>query len=551
MKNNFLTFLLIQLFFASGFYAKALVDTKNANYTKTFVDISIPGAGIPLVVERTYNSRSLYHGVFGYGWCSNLETRVDVLPNNTLNVVECGGGQEISFVSKSFKGNKADLIQQIMVEVKKKKGLTKKYIQQVERDLKQSTLLQSELIRAFGLKGKVKQGVVYSAVGKQNQTLELKRGKYIRRLANGHIQFFNKQGQFIEERDKFGNWLKIQRDKKGKIAKVLDNKGRSLRFQWGKGGFKIKGSNKQSAEYVIAKDNLTSVVNSNKEKMKYTYDSQHNLTKITHPDKTYEALSYNNKKDWVVSFRNRQACLETYKYETNKNNKNHYWTSVKKMCGKKITNQSRYEFWNKNKTGGGKYLYRARQEVNGRVTDITYAMSTGYPLSITRNRLTTKYVYYPNGNLKTRSQAGKMVTFTNYNNKCKKPTDILVQQIRGKKVLRKIKTKVVYDPKRCYMVKAQQVGTGRWVEVQRDNQGRISRMWDQSKKNIVVQYNERFNKPQVITRPGVGSIQVSYNKDGQVDPSRTKTNPTVAAQVANVFNGFLEVISPVAMDINI
>jgi len=36
-----------------------------------------------------------------------------------------------------------------------------------------------------------------------------------------------------------------------------------------------------------------------------------------------------------------------------------------------------------------------------------------------------------------------------------------------------------------------------------------------------------------------------------VDPAKVKTNPTVAAQVANVFNGFLEVISPVAVDINI
>ena len=543
--------LFISLFFLTSFYAQGLVDTKNANYTKTFVDLSFSGTGIPLLIERTYNSRSLYRGLFGYGWCSNLETRVDVMPDNTLNVVECGGGQEISFVSKNAKGNKADIIQQIMTKVRQKKGLTKKYIQQVERDLHQSTLLQSELIRAFGLRGTVHKGKVYRAVGKQNQTLQMKADKYYRRLANGHTQIFNKTGQFIQELDKFGNWVKINRNAKGKITRAMDNKGRSLRFKYVNTGIEIHGSNKQMAKYTISNDNLTAVVNSKGETMSYRYDDHHNLVNLQYPDGTNEALTYNKQKDWVVSFRNRQACLETYGYKTNKKNKDHYWTTVRKVCGKRVTNQSRYEFWNRSKPDGGKYLFRARQDVNGRVSDITYDMKTGYPLSITRNRLTTKYAYYSNGQLKSRSQPGRQVTFSGYKNKCKKPTNILVQQFRGKKEVGKIQTTVVYDPQKCYIMRAQQLNTGRWVEVKRDRQGRISQMSDQSKKKIIVQYNEVLNKPKVITRPGVGSIQVEYDKNGKVDPTKVKTNPTVAAQVANVFNGFLEVISPVAVDINI
>ena len=541
----------ISLLFLIGFYAQGLVDTKNANYTKTFVDLSFPGAGVPLLIERTYNSRSLYNGLFGYGWCSNLETRVDVMPDNTLNAVECGGGQEISFVSKGAKGDKAGIIQQIMAEVKKKKGLTKKYIKQVEKDLHQSTLLQSELIRAFGLKGKVQKGKVYFAVGKQNQTIQMKGNKYHRRLASGHIQIFNSKGQLIQEMDKFRNWVKINRDTKGQIIRLTDNKGRSLRLKPSKTGFEIHGSNKQVAKYVISNDNLTEVVNSKKEEMKFLYDDHHNLTNLRYADKTSETLTYNKKKDWVVSFRNRQDCLETYEYKTNTKNSDHYWTTVKKVCGKRVTNQSRYEFWNKKKPDGSKFLFRARQEVNKRVSDITYDIKTGYPLSITRNRMTTRYVYYPNGQLKSRSHPGKKVTFSGYKNKCKKPTDILVQQFRGKKEVGKVVTKVTYDPKRCYIMMAQQMGTGRWVSVQRDAQGRISQMSDQSKKKIVVQYNEVLNKPKRITRPGVGSIQVEYDGNGRVDPTKVKTNPTVAAQVASVFNGFLEVISPVAMDINI
>ena len=530
--------------------AYGLVDTKNANYTKTFVDISLPGAGLPLLIERTYNSRSLYRGLFGYGWCSNLETRLEVMPDNTLMVVECGGGAEISYVSKAAKGNRSVMIQRIMKEVKKKKGLSKKYVRQVERDLKKSALLQSELIRAFQLKGKAQAGQVYQALGRQNDTIRFTGQEYRRFLPNGQVQFFSKQGYFIKQTDKSGNWVKIQR-KKELIVKVMDNKGRSLRFKWKKSVLTITGPGKLKAKYVIEEDNLVSVINSKGEKFEHIYDSYHNLRKNRYPDNTYEALTYNTDRDWVMSFKDRRGCMERYKYVTNKRNKDHYWTDVKKVCGKRVTNVSRYEFWNKKKEDGSKYLYRARQKVNGQVADITYDRKSGSPLSITRNRITTRYAYYDNGFLKSRSEPGRTVLFSSYNNKCKKPTQVLVKYMRGKKVSRQIQTQISYDSKKCHLTMAKQSNTGRWVLVKRDHRGRISEMKDQSKKRIIVVYNEQYSKPKKITRPGVGSIQVFYDQNGQVDPSKTKTDPVVAAQVASVFNGFLEIISPVATDITI
>jgi len=544
MKKGIWIFLL----FVSQAYG--LIDTKNANYTKTFVDISLPGAGLPLLVERSYNSRSLYRGMFGYGWCSNLETRLEVMPDNTPMIIECGGGVEIPYVSEQVRGNRSVIINKIMDEVKKKKGLSKKYVKQVERDLKKSALLQSELIRAFRLKGKTKSGQTYQAVGRQNDSIMFTGSQYKRSLPSGQIQIFDKNGLLVKEMDKSGNWITIQR-KKGNITKVMDNKGRSLRFQYTKGGFKIIGPNNIKAGYVIEGDNLISAINSKNEKYRHFYDNYHNLTKTRYPDNTHETLHYNTDRDWVMSFKDRRGCLEKYKYITNQRNNNHYWTDVRKTCGKRVTNVSRYEFWNKQKKDGSKYLYRARQSVNNQVADITYDENTGAPLSVTRNRVTTRYADYKNGFLKSRMEPGRKVIFSKYNNKCKKPTQVQVQYMRGKKVNRRVLTQIAYDPKKCHLVMARQSNTGRWVAVKRDHRGRISEMSDQSKKRIIVAYNEKYSKPQKITRPGVGSIQVFYDQNGQVDTGKTRTDPTVAAQVASVFNGFLEIISPVATDITI
>ena len=525
------------------------MDTKNANYTKTFVDVALTGTGLPLMIERTYNSRSLYKGIFGYGWCSNLETRLEVLPDNTLKVIECGAGAEISYTSQRTKGNGSAVRAQIMKEVKKKKGLSRKYVAQVERDLKKSALLQSELIRAFGLKGKAKAGQTYHGVGRPNDKIHFNGTVYKRFMANGEIQVFNKQGQLMEERNKSGHWIKIQR-KRGLIVKVMDNKGRSLRFKRKKGVLTIFGPKKIKMAYTIKDDNLVSVVNSKGEKYRHIYDSYHNLIRTRYPDNTYEALTYNVDKDWVTSFKDRRSCKERYKYAANKRNKDHYWTNVQKTCGSRVTNNSRYEFWNRNRKDGSKYLYRARQDVNGQVSDVTYDSATGSPLSVTRNRITVRYAYYPTGFLKSRFEPGKQTFFANYSGKCKKPEQVVIKYTQGRKPVRELKTKLSYDPAKCHLTMAQQ-STGRLVVVKRDHLGRIIGMRDQSKKQILVAYNEKLSKPSRITRPGVGFIQVFYNKEGQVDPSRTKANPTVAAQVASVFNGFLELISPVASEMTI
>ena len=56
----------------------AVVDMKNANFADTWFDLIAPGTGFDLRVTRTYNSRSVFNGIFGYGWCSNLETSLNI-----------------------------------------------------------------------------------------------------------------------------------------------------------------------------------------------------------------------------------------------------------------------------------------------------------------------------------------------------------------------------------------------------------------------------------------------------------------------------------------
>lgn len=56
----------------------AKVNLHEGALIKVRKDVDGRGWGSPLILERIYSSRSLYQGSFGYGWCSNLEWKLNI-----------------------------------------------------------------------------------------------------------------------------------------------------------------------------------------------------------------------------------------------------------------------------------------------------------------------------------------------------------------------------------------------------------------------------------------------------------------------------------------
>ena len=96
-RMAFLAFLLL-------FYSYAMIDMRNANYSDSWIDLQIKNSGYDLKIQRTYNSRTLFSGVFGFGWCSDFETTLSVTSENTLRVTECGAGFELDYAPANYDG---------------------------------------------------------------------------------------------------------------------------------------------------------------------------------------------------------------------------------------------------------------------------------------------------------------------------------------------------------------------------------------------------------------------------------------------------------------
>ena len=546
-------FCLFLLFFSLSPFA--LVDTKSAGYSKTFVDFKFKGVGFDLKIDRSYNSRSLYNGLFGFGWCSNFETRLDVLPDNSVKSVECGGGMEIFYYPKNKSADVALQAKLILQEIQKRKvKVPNRNLKKLKKDLLQSQTLRADFIKALDIKGKATDGVTYFANNRFNEFVVYKNNRFYRTLPTGISEVFNSKGQISKMFDKFGNSLDVSW--KAESVIVTDNRGRRLTLLLDKDSGKVqeaKFARKSIAKYKYnGNEDLVYVKNSYKEEFKYEYDSLHNLITTTYPDKTKERLTYNKVKDWVVSFQNRKSCIEKYTYGKNAKNSDHYFSKVTKTCGRKVVNRSTYEFWNRSLPGKkGKYLHRARARVNGRLTDVVYHPQFGTPISFLKNGKRTDRKYYKNGLLMEKDEPYRIIKYKKYSKTCRKPELVSIgyKAPKGNKIIKR--ENISFQFKKDCQLRLAKKSKDEWIRVAHDSKGRLVKMEDQSRKVVSLTWNEKFNKPAKITRKGVGSILIVYNKDGQVVNVKGSSGPSILTQVSSVFNNFLQTLSPVAEEMAI
>lgn len=548
MKRALFVFLLF-----AAIRSHALVDMKNANYSNTWIDMEVPGSGFDLRVVRTYNSRSLFNGIFGFGWCSDFETSLEITGDSNIKIKECGGGQEIVFSPREMTKKDVDTtINTILSKMKadKKVGQTETFYKDMSTKLYEDDDLRSEYARQYGIPVSVKEGTKYFAKGREIENVIFNKSYYTRNMIDGSAQRFDLQGKLTHLYDKNGNFLKFDYEK-DQIKEVSDNNSRRLVFKFypNKKVKTITGPNGLLSEYRFSNlDDLSSVRNAWAKVYNFEYDDLHNLTKATWPDKTSIAIKYDKKNDWVMSFTDREKCTESYKYEFADNDpRSHYWSTVKKVCGKETIADNKYEFWHKLRPDGQYFLQRVQSNVGGNVTDISYHEVFGKPVSIRRNAEKISYEYYPDGQVKIKASSSVRMTFE-YDPQSKKVSQVssAFYNEKGQKVNTK-SSQFKYDTK-GNLVYAQN-SDGQKINMTYDSKGRIATITDHAKKVVKIEYEERYGKPAVVTRPGLGTIRVTYKNNGEINKVDSKEGPSVAMQVASTFNNLLDVVAPATSEI--
>jgi YD repeat-containing protein len=420
--------------------APAAVDMTNANYSTTYADVLQSQGG--LTVRRTYNSRTLYNGLFGFGWCSDFETAAKITPEGAVVITECGAGFTRVYRPTDYQARVAATVERILEAAKDTARV--ELAQGREPDLagrlRQNPELRLRWSRRVGL-----------AI--PNPTMELllptdAGGTAVRRDSNG-IDFveggvvtrrFDTSGRLIEEKLGVNGVRRMLRDGEGHLRAIF-SEGEVLRVNLSEDGKKITGifpPTGHPALYHYDGENLVSVVNVWGNTYDYEYDELHNLTKEIFPDKTTKTLTYDSDRDWVTSFTDRAECQETYTYKDDEIDPSlHYWSAVVKTCGKerREVNRAQYEFWRIRPQVGPDYVKRVRIETGKTgVLDTTFDDSSKQPLIIVTKDTAVRFQLTFAGLLKSWRSAVSY-GLVNELDPCGKPALVTINQSGGLEVL--------------------------------------------------------------------------------------------------------------------
>lgn len=531
--------------------ANAIIDLKNSNFATSWTDLIVPGGGYELKILRTYNSRSLMNGIFGFGWCGEFETKLILTPDNMIRIYECGTGHETIYKQKDYGSGEIDrLVNSIMQKVKAEGKRSEEYLVNLRKSLTTDTRLRIRMALDFDIAAVAKEGAVYLANGKEVENVTLTKEYYQRLLADGSFQRFDLKGRLMAMHDKNGNFLKLVYEG-NQLKEMNDNNGRRLFFKYNnnKRLASISGPGGIVVEYKFANmDNLVWVSNAWGNTYTYEYDDLHNLTKAKWPDKSTIELKYDKNKDWVMSYKDRTNCLESYSYETSKDEpKLHYWSTVEKKCGKEIVNNSKFEFFHKVRDDGSIFLQKTITVTNGISNEIVYHELFGKPVLIKRASDRIAFEYLSNGQLKTKTTSFAKMTY-DYDKKTNKVSSVktVFNDEKGKKTAEKT-SEFKYDSKGNLAVAKN--SDGQKINLDYDKKGRISSIEDQARKTVKITYEEKFGKPSIVTRPQMGTIKISYKPNGDIEKAESPDGPEVAMQVASTFNNLLDIIAPASVEV--
>ena len=561
--------LLFSIIIFSSCFSSAIVNMRNGSYAEKWIDIISPGSGYDLRIERYYSSRSLFIGLFGFGWCSDLETKIEHLSDGTITLSECGGGLEVTYYPTHFdKKSPTQTVDQIISYYKShNKNLTSAYLKKLRTQLVSDTKQRFEIANKLHLINskslRSKKGT-FVAKSKGLEEIRFNGKQYSRHTNKGFTEKFNLKGQLSQMVDKMGNWIKINYNQNN-ISFIVDNRGRRLNFSYNKNGTlsKIFDGRKLNVTYMFNNNNLSSVTNAWGNTYQYQYDEHHNMTKIVFPKQAgknqFITLSYDIQNDWIKSYTDRDNCSQKFEFIMSQENpKNHYWSNVETKC-QKLESKGHFEYWYKNYQHSKlKYLSRSLDQQNETIKDVYFHSYLGKPISLFEEKYThyTGYAYKPNGlvhqkeDKKYKDNTRKEIVDWNrllfsYNKKIRKMSDTTKTLLnKDEKPLMVTKTSFHYD-KRRLLSKAIQP-SGLFVNVSYNSSGKIASLTDHKKTKITFGYDKINEKPVKIKHSSIGEVFITYSPQGDVLKVSSQKGRNIASSVIQSFMDFLSILGPAA-----
>jgi len=571
MKRTATCAILAGMVLAFAPFGSAEVSLKNGNFFIGSKDVILPG-GFEPTIERVYNSKTAFKGIFGWGWGTDYEVYLEAEGDGSVLVHEYGGGAENLFVPPAMSEEDLKAAVDSIVAVARAQGDVngdQNLAAYRDRLLTDTSFRQGQW-SAYVNKSLLKPAVVAPGTKLVSnrfsyQVITVTRDGYRRDFDIGRVELFRRDGKLRQISDKNGNYVAFSYDVPGQIA-IRDNYGRTMILNLNDRRLvtRVDVSDGRSAQYRYNDWNeLVYAGDADGNVYQYEYDAgrRHNMTRITYPDKSTMEISYYPREQFenVHTIKDVDGSLTEYTYDIDKNDRRHYTVSVKVFGEldpdtkqRRTISTSSYEYINKAKPDGEEYSAEMITTIDGDRTDTTYN-EIGLPVKIQTGQGTTTFAYDARGHVILKITPAEKTELT-YDPVVNKVTWVRITDLASGKVTSE--SKFAYDTKGNLLI-ASAGNTS--VGLKYDTNGRIAELDPSSGGDIAFAYNDNSKPTRITVLAHKGddgkpvaeqSINVTYSNSGEIQNVASPGGRSAALAVTAAFQSLLNLIQPAGVTLS-
>jgi YD repeat-containing protein len=547
--------------------ARANVSLKNGNFFIGYTDAVYPG-GFELKLERVYNSKTPFKGIFGWGWGNEFEVYLTIMGDGSVVAHEYGGGAENSFSPTDPDPVMLDAaLKAIARAAVSRKHIREpdvpKYTQRLRTDRQFRNDEWSKYVKSGDVQPRrLEPGTHLTSMRFSKQAITRTETGYRRTFDNGRVETYDDQGRLVRVTDSNKNFIRFEYDSFGRMSLAEDDVGRKLRFYIGARGLvdSLQIDDGRRAKYRYnARDELvwTRDVDGNVYTHAYSADGRHNMTRIGYADGTSMEMVYHPRTMYenIKSVKDRDGSLTTYEYVFASRGDTSVqrvtlkiFSSARAGSARSQISRSVYEYHLLKDATGAEWTRRMITDIDGDRTETVYAPGeSGVPVLIARGADTTRFVYDADGHV-TRKETPTEVTVLAYDPAVSKVSRVQ----RTPKVGGEPQSSEFRYDERANLIRAWN-SAGDSVSLTYDDKGRIVTMTDTSGTLSFV-YNKN-SKPTEIKHSEAGRIVVTYTPTGEIEKVTTPDavegeGRKVALKVTGTFQRLLDIIRPAGVSLS-
>ncbi|NVJ50470.1 MAG: RHS repeat protein [Gammaproteobacteria bacterium] len=553
-------FLFVVLLLGIVLNSAAKVNLKNGNFYISYTDISFSDN---FEFTRTYNSKSVFNGMFGFGWGNDYDAYLIVNGDGSITVRENGGGSSSHY--RPVTPISVDLNSMVtqLVDAYQRLGV---FASEAQAEAFRAKLISDRAVRNARWRKVVDDGLLAPVTlppgtkliseSVANHSIQVTPFGYLR-IRGNETERYDRQGRLSRVSESDATYTNIERNKLGHIRKVENHLGQYVNFYTDKEGRVIRmvSSDGKTSNFTYQGDDLIESFESNSNsRYVYRYDNNHNMTEIHYADGSKRLMTYTEKTQFLASETKPNGDKTEYEYvsadlaNVEQIELDHgrvverYGTYVMRtgFNGKQVRNSYFYEIAaDKN---GRNWTSRIETQVNGIKTTTDYH-PCGLPLKIQRGRRLTEFAYNEACKLVYKND-GNRITRIIYEVKFGKIEQVETSDVDGNLIS---DAKFRYDNKGNLTFAENHKGTA--VTLIYDAKGKISEMTDEKGRVMLFSYNA-MGKPTKIILQGTGSIEVEYDSRGEITRVNSPEGHRMALQVTQMFQTLLSLVKPAGVNLN-